>query len=215
MTVQWFTRMGDIPGIGYDPPVPVDRSKLQGHDVVARVARYEFDGRINESLRWGPADAPDEDFGAGASPAHAVAFGGLDAELATSTLLKRLWEGLELPGQPSDYHFAVQGVAQALTSRRAREPEVLQWVEYLCLLDIRLVQACPEAVTSASVDADQGARQFFGIPTFQSLIDLYTREGFLTEALNVARIAKRFEQDRAPVAELEERLAALRAEDGG
>jgi hypothetical protein len=213
MTVQWFKRMGDIPGIAYDPPVAVDRSKLQGHDAVARVARYEFDGDINESLRWGADDAPDEDFGAGASPAHAVAFGGLDAEMETSALLKRLWEGLELPGQPSDYHFAVQGVAQNLTSRRAREPEVLEWVEYLCLLDVRLVQACPDAITN-TFGGDEAARRFYSVPTFQSLIDLYTREGFLADALNVARIAKRFEQERAPVAELEERIAALRAEDG-
>jgi len=214
MTVQWFKRMGDIPGVRYDPPVAVDRSKLRGHDAVARVERYEFDGRITESLRWESADAGDDDFGGSGSPAHAIAFGGLDNELATRTLLKRLWEGLELPGQASDYHFAVQGVAGSLRSRRAREPEVLKWVEYLCLLDIRLIQACPEAVTDDIADLYARHRRFYSVLSFQSLIDLYTREGFLAEALDVACIAQTFEQERAPVAELEERLAALRAEDG-
>ena len=214
MTVQWFKRMGDIPGVGYEPPVHIDRSKLPGHDATARVARYGFDERVIESLRWESPGSHAGDFGGSRSPAHTVAFGGLDGELATGALLMRLWEGLELPGQGSDYHFAVQGVAETLTSRRSREPEVLEWVEFLCSLDIRLVQACPEAVTIDNAGIPEGASRFASIPTFHLLTELYTREGFLGDALNVARIAERFEQARAPVAELEGRLAALQAEDG-
>lgn len=211
MTVRWFRRFGDIPGVEYTPPEPVDRTKLKGHDAVARVERYEFDGRINESLRW-PADDDDE-FGSSASPAHTVAFERLDDTLATTTLLRRLWEGLELPGEASDYHFAVQGLAETLYKRRAREPEVLAWVEYLCWLDIRLLQACPEAVTNEHADGYEDRRRFYSVPTFSRLVDLYTREGFLQDAMGVAHLAERFEQG-VPVEELQERMAALRAEDG-
>jgi hypothetical protein len=68
VTVRWFSRLGDVPGIAYTPLEPVDRSKLKGHNAVARVERYEFDGRVHESLRW--PDEEDDDLGGSASPAH-------------------------------------------------------------------------------------------------------------------------------------------------
>jgi hypothetical protein len=169
-----------------------------------------MDGRLHETLWW---TYEDEDGGTSASPAHEVAFGGIDEERATSTLLKRLWEGLELPGEPSDYHFAIQTVANALWRRRRTEPEVLQWVEWLEWLDIRLVKAYPDAVRDEYAD-EWGRSQFYGVGAFHTLIELYSREGFLQDALGVARIAGEFEQGEGEIAELEERLAALQAEDG-
>ena len=130
-------------------------------------------------------------------------------------MLKRLWEGLELPGEPSDYHFAIQGAAGALWARRAAEPEVLAWFEHLSWLDLRLVQAVPDAVRDEFAGAHPGRQEFFSVSAFHSLISLYSREGLLQEALEVAQLAQRFGQGEDALADLEERFAALRAEDGG
>jgi hypothetical protein len=211
MTPVWFRRMGDIPGLDYEPLVSIERTKLARHDAEPRVDRYEFKGRVRESLWW---DDEDGEGGTSASPAHQVAFGGLDKDLPTSTLLKRLSEGLELPGEASDYHFAIQGVAGALWNRRNREPEVLGWYERLNWLDIQLVQAWPDAVRDEFTDAQPRRSQFYSVTAFGSLTQLYSREGLLQDALKVARLAEQFNQGENLVADVEERLAALRAEDG-
>lgn len=199
--------MGDIPGLDYEPPVPIDRTALPNHDAVPRIGRYGFDGR--ESLSWDY-----DEFSTSASPAHGVAFSDNDRELATKTVLRRLWEGLELPGEPSDYHFAIQTAAAALWGRRNAEPEVLESFEYLNLLDIRLIEAVPDAVRDEYADAHAGRSEFYAVSAFSNLINLYSREGFVREALGVAEVAERFGQGEHAVAELQERLAALQAEDG-
>jgi hypothetical protein len=209
--------MGDIPGLEYEPPVPVDRTRLEYHDLVPEIHRYkDLDGRAIESLWWEyPAEREEDEEGTSSSPAHKVAFGGFDRELATSTLLKRLWEGVELPGEGSDYHFAIQGVAGALWSRRKTEPEQLPWIEYLCWLDIRLIRALPDAVRDDYADRRPSGSEFYGVSAFNTLISMYEREGFLQEALAVARIAGEFDQGQHQIEEIDGRLAMLRAEDGG
>lgn len=207
--------MGDIPGLDYTPPVEVDRTSLPRHDAVPELHRFEFDGRVHESLHWEYTEIEDgEEVSTSASPAHTVAFGGLDAAQGTRLLLTRLWQGLELPGEASDYHFAIQQVVGFLWSRRIPEPEVLGWVEYLNWLDIELIRAYPNAVRDEYADHHPGRSPFYSVSAFGSLIGMYSREGFLAEALGVARIAEEFDQGEPLRAELEERLALLRAEDG-
>jgi hypothetical protein len=123
-------------------------------------------------------------------------------------VLQRVAESLELPGQPSDYHFLIQGCALALWNRRRAEPEVLQEVERLCWLDIQLVQARPDAVTHEYSEE----WKFFAIAAFATLIELYQREGFLHEALEVAQLGVRYGQTEAVRDELLERIKALEAE---
>ncbi len=207
----WLRRLGDIPGIDYEPLVAVDRTKLPRHNAEPQLERDEWDGTVRESLYW---EDDDGESGTSASPAHDVAFGGLGAELSTRTLVKRLSEGLELPGEPSDYHFAIQGAAETLWARRRRESEVIGWYERLNWLDIRLLRSFPDAVRDEYADMHPGRSQFFSVAAFKNLADLYSREGFLQEALDAARLGEQFEQGQEAVAKLEERLAALRAEDG-
>ncbi len=205
--------MGDIPGLDYESPVAVDRAKLPHHNAVPQVRRFEFDGHTRESLLW---DYPDDEqrSGTSASPAHGVAFsGGDDRELSTTAVLARLWEGLELPGLPSDYHFAIQGVASTLWGRRRAEPEVLEWFECLNLLDLRLIQAAPDAVRDEFAGDQSDRAEFYRVPAFDNVIGLYSREGFLQEAQRIAALAKRFGQGEVGV-ELNERFGALKVEDG-
>jgi hypothetical protein len=206
--------MGDIPGLDYEPPVHIDRAALPNHDAVPELHRSEFDGRVRESLWWEYIEQGEE-VRRSKAPAHMVAFSGTDdRELASETGLTRLWEGLELPGEPSDYHFAIQGRAEALWSRYRQEPEMLEWFEYLNWLDLRLIQAVPDAVRDEYAGDQPERSEFYRVSAFSNLISLYLREGFLQAAQGVAELAKRFGQSEHAIAELNERVAALRAEDG-
>jgi hypothetical protein len=200
---DWFRRFGDIPGVAYMPPSNFDRSKLSGHDAVPEIHVYEFDGRRRENLMWrfdGRATS--------ASPAHELAFGSNAVDQPTAEILQRVAEGLELPGEPSDYHFLIQGSAGALWDRRRAEPWALAEVERLCRLDIQLVQALPSAVMAD----DRAEPKFFRITTFPLLIGLYEREGFLREALEVAEMAVRYGQEDRLRNQLVERIQAVEAE---
>jgi hypothetical protein len=124
---------------------------------------------------------------------------------------QHLGETLELPGEPTDYHFAIQSVLEALWKRRRTEPTVLTTVEQLAWLDLSLAQARPDAV---STDI-QGKRKFYAVLAFQYLITLYEREGALREALEVAELAVRYQQQQAKRDELVGRVTALDTEEAG
>jgi hypothetical protein len=98
-----------------------------------------------------------------------------------------------------------------LWDRRRTEPEVLAIVERLAWMDLELAQARPDAV---SIDMD-GHRKFVAISAFRALITLYEREGALREALEVADLALRFDQQQAKREELVGRLATMEAEATG
>jgi hypothetical protein len=200
--VDWFRRLGDIPNVSFEGVPSVDPKRLRGYGAVPEIQVYDFDGKRREALWW-----PEAGGGTSASPAHGRAFGdSLDA--TTAKLLKNVYEGLELPGEPSDYHFLVQGCVSELWKRRREEPDVLEEIEKLCKLDIQLVQAQPDAVS----DQYSGEPKFYSIPTFGILIDLYEREGFLTEALEVAELAARYGQGDRERIDLRERIAAVENE---
>jgi hypothetical protein len=180
----WFRRFGDIPGIGYSTPAQIDRTSLAGCDDVPEVHILRLDDRTEGTFSWPPSDVR---LGGSASPVHHRAFSAFpdQKELPAAALLRNAHEGLELPGEPADYHFLIQKTADALHRRRRTEPDLLGDVERLCWLDIGLINACSDA---ASYVVD-GQRRFNSIVGFTLLIQLYEDRGDLADALTVAEIA--------------------------
>jgi hypothetical protein len=204
--------MGDIPGLDFESLVAIDRSTLPNWDARPEVRRHEFNGRVTEHLSWN-YEQEGEEVSSSSSPAQRLAFRTDDPELATPTILQRLWESLEVPGTSSDYHFLLQGAATSLWGRRCADPDVLEQFEKLCWLDIRLLQTVPEAVRNEYADEGAQGSGFYRVAAFGSLIDFYSLEGFLDRAMEVARLAEGFGQGEDAIRELRERLAALEAED--
>jgi hypothetical protein len=215
MTLEWFHRMGDIPGLAYQPPITVNRATLPGYDKKPRLHRLEFEGRVVESLNWGSLPSDRSDAGPGAmrsarAPVAERAWTDEQTQDPTDQLLQQLWEGLELPGEGFDYHFAIQCVHQELWRRRLNEPQSLAWFERLAWLDIRLVEAYPQAAQIESHEAEVTVAAFHG------LTSVYLEEGFLHEAIDVARIAAKVgREEKGPntLQELEARLATVHNED--
>jgi hypothetical protein len=143
------------------------------------------------------------------SPAWAYAFEREVSGLDEVGLIRHVAEALEPPGEPADYHFAIQRACEELWKRRKAHPEVLADLERLCWLDIALVQAVPSAVT---IEGDH-SRRFVTIRAFGYLSTLYEREGAWHEALAVAELAERYDQPGNRREELAERVAALGAEE--
>lgn len=181
MMPEWFRRFGDIPGTGYATPEQIDRRSLAGCDDVPEVHNFQFDSR-EETLIWPLGDGGSSS----ASPAHFRAFSGFPdartAEHPATALIQNVHEGLELPGEPADYHFLIQNTVDALWRRRRNEPELLGEVERLCWLDIGLIKVRPDTAS----DIIGGQRHFSSITGFWLLIKLYEDRGHLAEALNVA-----------------------------
>ena len=200
--VIWFRRFGEIPGITYESPADVSGRKLPGRDAVPEIHVFELEGKRHETLWW-----PARGGGGSASPAHERAFGDFSG-VTTPALLKNCHEGLELPGEPSDYHFLIQGSANALWARRREEPQFLADMERLCQLDIQLIEAVPGAV---QYESGEGA-SFYSVAAFSLLINLYEREGALHEALDIAERASRCGQGDDVREQLVERIAMVESE---
>jgi hypothetical protein len=181
---EWFRHFGEIPGVAYTPPEQIDRFSLAGRDDVPEVHTFLFDGKLEETPSWPTGDGSR---GGSASPAHYRAFSTFPdpRNVPATAVLRNLYEGLELPGEPPDYHFLIQNAADELWRRRRNEPDLLGEVERLCWLDIGLVQARPDAASNV-ID---GQRRFYMITGFWLLIPLYEERGDLSDALKVAEIA--------------------------
>ena len=129
--------------------------------------------------------------------------------MPVAAVLRRLAETLERPGTPRDYHDAIQDSAFSLMRRRREQPEVHEEVERLLWLDIRLSEARPDAIASSA------GEPFYPPAAFETLIQMYEREGALRDALDVAERATRWGLQQAKVEELRERLRQLEAENAG
>ena len=88
-----------------------------------------------------------------------------------------------------------------------QEPWIFAELERLCWLDIRLVQAYPDIMQI------NNARAFLSITTLQHLITLYEQEGYLYDALQVAEIAVKFNQQLPALERIKSRIANLEAEE--
>lgn len=186
----WYARMGDIPGIRFGGSPGVDRARLA-------------DAHVRPSIRYGHLVWPSPPGEPVASPVHRRAYGGLSS-LDYGDLLRWVWEGLELPGEPADYHFLLQGAVEELWSRRRAHPEGLPFVEVFAYADLALIEAAPESV---AVD-EAPSRGFLHIATLDRLLTVLEREGALWEALALSRRAQRF-GDHYRRESLEAKAAAL------
>jgi len=195
---RWFRRFADIPGITYTPASPIARTSLLGHDATPTVESFTMDGEHHTSLTW---EIPNGTTSMSPAKQHDR------PDDSTPALLRYIDEVLELPGEASDYHFALQNVIETLWKRH--EPPTLSDIERLCWANINLIEAAPEAI---QVDDAEGERSFVGVQVFFILMRIYQREGFLVEAVKVAKLAHRFGQGDDDLQELRERLAALESD---
>jgi hypothetical protein len=200
---RWFRRLAEVPGVGYQGSPGVDRTRLPGHDTVPKIDHYNFGGERHVSVMW-----PMKDGSTSASPAQSWQTEPREGETKAQTALRRMREALELPGKLSDYHFAIQNCHDALRAAAREEPWVFEEVERLCWLDIRLIEAYPETITNEY----GGGSTYFSVSAFHRLVGMYEKEGFLREALDVARIGQKFGQCPGKVEELEGRIARIEAE---
>lgn len=119
-----------------------------------------------------------------------------------------MYEAIELPGQASDYHFAIQGCLQSLWQRRAEAPAILDQFEQLCWLDIRLIEARP-----AIIQFERGGKMGFArVLGVEYLARLYERNGYLAEALEVAQRLCSLGQGIADIDGLRARLTLVETE---
>ncbi|MFJ5534096.1 hypothetical protein [Streptomyces sp. NPDC093261] len=170
------------------------RLRAAGWGQRPRIERFQ--GR-EPSLWWGNTTQ---------SPAqqHALQRTG---DVSTAEVLVNLAEVLELPGQGSDYHYALQSTAAELRRRRQASPELFGEIERLCRLDLQLALAVPDAVSFAE-------GQFVYIGALDWLLEMYLTEGLLADALWVAEVADRVGAgDRPRVRKARERAARVAAED--
>lgn len=201
---KWFRRLAEIPGVRYNTPQGINRLQLPDHNILPELHTYGFDGRRRESLYWQTRKGSTS-----ASPAQSWQTEPRPGESPAQTGVRQLYEALELPGEPSAYHFAIQNCNEMLWKYRREEPWVVELIEWLCWLDIQLIEACPEAI---SFDRDDETR-YVNVLAFDRLISLYEREGYLREAIKVARRAVRFNQSQHDFESLQERIAQLEAEN--
>lgn len=210
-TTEWFRRLGDVPGVDYRPLVTVDRTRISGHDAHPEVRTY---GEQRSYLDWGSRELRNGDEEDLSAPVCEHVNSALDSEAAsTSRLIRRLSEGFELPGEPSDYHWMLGKAVERLWNRRA-EPESLAAVESLGLAHVQLALACPGLVLFSGGQTEGGER-YKRPDAFPTLIRLYTAEGFLRAALQVAeREAAQFPVGGDDVADIRSRLDTVAAEGG-
>jgi hypothetical protein len=183
---DWYHRFADIPGISYTTPQQIERTALPGYDMVPTIFKPRFRTELGESLLW----ATGEDGGQSSiSPVRAFT-DRPPRKAPAAAWLSGIAEGLELPGEPTDYHFLIQGAIDELWPRHRREPDLIPDIERLCWLDISLVQARPDA---ASTDIN-GPLQFYQIQAFSVLMELFERRGDLAKALEIAEVAVKFDQ---------------------
>jgi hypothetical protein len=176
--MQWYHRLADVPGVDYSGHSSVNRAKLPGYKLQPEVQRYDFDGRRSESLWWNHADGAST-----ASPASHWNTQPQQDNAPPQAILQHLREVLELPGTASDYHFAIQGCFERLWQHRREHPWVVQEIEALCWLDIRLVEAIPDILL---INMQDGTVAYARSIAFERLIRMYERNGYLIEALDVA-----------------------------
>lgn len=200
--MEWYSRLADVPGVSYVGSSTVDRTKLDGHDLEPEVRKSGLDGTVRRNLSWPMVGGGSTS----ASPVHQRAFGGNKASAHVE--LQQLEETLELPGELSDYHFAIQGTAKTVFDGRRQDFALLEEVERLCWLDIALIEAHPEI-------AEHEPGRFFRVVSYELLIRLYEEEGYFAEALEIAkrsaRLGQEYSLDRAE--KLRRRLAELEAEN--
>lgn len=188
----WYPRLAAVPGIAYEGDPRAMAARLPGKGQRPEVE----DG----ALYWKALDGSTS-----ASPASDYRRTIADAEV--EEVVPRTLEAMELPGRLIDYHFALQQCVQRLWQARKEAPSLLPDLEKIALLNIALVEA-----HSSVVRIGEPADGFVRIVAFGVLVNLYKREGAYHEALEIALRGEHMGQV-CGADELQERIAALRAEE--
>lgn len=199
--MNWYRKLADIPGVNYQSCPKVNRSRLPWHNLKPKIDHYDFRGELREDLTWPYRD--------GESSQSPVSRHGpnITEYQSPQVLLQYLYEALELPGKGVDYYDAIEHCIHRLWEVQRRRPEVLNEIEKLCWLGIRLVEAPPNITWVGT----------FVWPchfVFSYLSDLYASNGYLAEALDVAQRMQRFLSNKNDVNSLRERLARIEADNG-
>lgn len=200
--MEWFRRFADVPGVSYEGSPSVDRTTLDGHDSEPTLHEFEFDGKVHRSLHW-----PTPEGSTSASPVHQRAFASRDNSTPFAEL-QELEKTLELPGELSDYHFAIQGTCRTVFDSRRQDFKLLEEVERLCWLDVALIEAHPSV-------AEYEPGKFYSVVGYDLLMRLYETEGYFAEAIEVAersgRLGQEYSLERAE--KLRTQLAEIESED--
>ena len=202
--VRWFRCFAEVPGVEYKGNPSIYRPRLPEQILVPKPGAYEISSVHREYLSWPMI------VGTGttsASPVKQWTTQPRSGESPAQMRLRQLYETLELPGELLDYHFAIQGCCSELWKRCQEESWKLAELERLCWLDIRLIQAYPNIMQVPN------ERAFLLVITLQHLIALYEQEGYLYEALQVAEIATKFNQQMPALERIKSRIAHLEAEE--
>ncbi len=194
----WAPSLADLPGVEYVPPEGTRQPRIAAGYATPRVSHHEYDGSSHVWLSWEARDGPTS-----ASPAQRYFSEQTAAEGSTSEVILRLHQGLALPGTPTDYHFAIQNVIDALWKRRRTDPEAVVPIEGLCLLDIAIVEA-HRFKENMPLAANLAVR---------TLIRMYEGAADFDAALEVARRSLPYWIDNGDIERLEEKRERL-AEEG-
>lgn len=201
----WFPRFGDIPGVTWTTPADVDRRTIRGHDAKPETPHWDSD-----SVWWPSLEPGEEDGSTSATPAQQYVGHDQSEAETVEAILHRMAEALELPGNPSDYHFIIAAAQESLWKLRQTDPAAVREVEKLCWLDVELVRARPEIIAPYNEDEPH-----LYMTVLDVLYRLYQREGYLAEAEHAAEMAvNEFHQPfERQLDEARGRRALLEAED--
>jgi len=114
-----------------------------------------------------------------------------------------------LPGELSDYYYAIQVACRAIYEGRREDLSLLEELEHLYQLDMELVESYPRSVE----------HEPFHSYAYKFLVELYAGEGYFHEALEVAERGLRMSPEDLSLSLAAERLhlvlEELEAEDVG
>ena len=210
-----FSSMSAVPGVRFEPLVPVNVSKLENRDATAAVRRSESylePGQFHEHTEWRTAAGRELD----RSPAS-THLGDEERRVVPEAIAGRISEALMLPGTASDYHFGILQASEALWSNRTRDPRAFGWIEALCLADIAMFEGIPGL--AARVDEEHqlvDARSTIpAFPSFNRLSGIWLREGYLAASADLEARLYAMTGSRNGVTTMADRQHALRSGDAG
>ena len=178
--MQWFRRLADTPGLSYEGSHMIDRRRLTGHDFEPEVLEFELEGESRLALEWPTSD--------GDSTSESLVYkriSGFDEDPTPREALRWLEETLELPGELSDYYYAIQVACRAIYEGRREDPSLLKEVERFYQLGMELVEAYPKSIEYES----------YYMLAYERLVELYAGEGYFHEALEVAERGLKMNRD--------------------
>ena len=193
----WYRRLGDIPGLRYHTPEGICPPSVPEESLNPELYDPGDDESPPEWL-WPCADGQTN-----ASPAMRM----LQQSHGSNPLdfLRQIRESLELPGTAHDYDGVLTHACNSLAEHARRQPELIEEVEQLSLLNLNLLEAMPEVVRQRGIPTRSRVR----IPAVHRLVKLYEQNGLLDEALIIARRGVALGMSSDDVDRVEARIATM------